>query len=138
MTRLATLLLTGAVTLAFATAAQAQSATSDGRSYESHLTPEQLKRCIMIDYEMANVLSLLDPRREQLRATQRELQQTDVQDPRYADLRSRAEQLRMQHNSLVEDFEALSERFNAGCTAPYYQVDYVLVKKELGYGWSSQ
>jgi hypothetical protein len=138
MKRLAGFILTGALALAFAGAAAAQSDTPDGRSYENHLTREQLKRCIMLDYEMANVLSLIDPRRQQMRDTQRELQQTDVQDPRYADLRTRVEQMRLQYNSLVEDYESLTERFNLRCTEPYYQVDYVLVKKELGYGWSSQ
>ena len=118
--------------------ALAQSETPDGRSYENHMTPNQLRDCIRTDYEMSNVLSLIEPRRTQMRETQRQLQQTDVQSPDYADLRTRTEQLRLQYNSLVEDYEALAERFNANCTAPYYQVDYVKVRNDLGYGWSSQ
>lgn len=132
------MLLGGVFALLLGGGAVAQSEAPDGRSYEHHLTPEQLRACIATDYEMANVFSLIEPRREQMRETQRQLDQTHVQNPDYADLRSRMEQLRRQHNSLVQDFQALQERFNADCTRPYYQVDYVRAKNELGYGWSTR
>mgnify|MGYP006969469857 CR=1 FL=1 len=138
MKRLLALLSGTVMTLLLCGGALAQSETPDGRSYESHMTPEQLRRCIQTDYEMTNVYSLIGPRREQMRESQRQLQQTHVQSPDYADLRSLAEQQRLQYNSLVEDYQALAERFNANCTAPYYQVDYVKARNELGYGWSSQ
>ncbi len=135
MKRLANILFGSALCVAMASAAQAQ---SDGRSYENHLTPEALRACITTDYEMSNILSLIEPRRQQMRQAQRELLSTDVENPHYVQRRTHAEQLRLQYNSLVEDYEALAERFNRDCTQAYYQVDYVQVKKALGYGWSTQ
>lgn len=135
MRRLAGIAVGIAFSLVAATAALAQ---SDGRSYENHLTPEALRACIVTDYEMSNVLSLIEPRKRQMNEARLELQQTDVESPLYADRRTRLEQLRLQYNSLVEDYEAMAERFNRGCTQTYYQVDYVQIRNQLGYGWSSQ
>ncbi|MEX0924153.1 MAG: hypothetical protein WDZ84_15410 [Rhodovibrionaceae bacterium] len=135
MRRLIGILCGTALYLCLAAAAEAQ---SDGRSYANHLTPEALRACLVTDYEMSNILSLIEPRRRQMNEARLELQQTDVESSLYADRRTRLEQLRLQYNSLVEDYEALTERFNGNCTQAYYQVDYVQVKKQLGYGWSSQ
>jgi hypothetical protein len=135
-----TLLLSAALSAAALTPAAAQFSDPppDNRSYEFHLTPDELRECMVADYERAQLVDLIAARKEDLDAAQQELLTEQASREDYARVRAHYNAVRANYEDLVFQENTLVEILNNDCRKPYYEVDYAKLKEELGFGWTSR
>lgn len=136
-----TSLLGLALTLAVLSPATAQfqdPPPREGRSYEFHMTPAQLRTCVVADYERVQILEWIAQREEDLKFAQQQLMREWPTREDYARVRGNYNAVRANYEELIYQENTLVEVLNNDCRKPYYEDDYQDLKAELGFGWTSR
>ena len=110
----------------------------EGRSYEFHMTPAQLRTCVVADYERAQLLEWIAQREQDLEYAQQQLMREWPTREDYARVRGNYNAVRASYDELIFQENTLVEVLNNDCRKPYYADDYQLLKEELGFGWTSR
>ena len=110
----------------------------EDRSYQFHMTPAQLRTCMVADYERVKLLEWIEQREQDLKFAQEQLLREWPTREDYARVRGNYNSVRANYEELIFQENTLVEVLNNDCRKPYYEDDYQVLKQGLGFGWTTR